>query len=109
MASPSKSISSTPTFSSSPSKSSHSPSPSPSPSPPKDHPSPEWQARSEVRAEDSKNAAAEEARLYQIAHKAMDLASETAERSARAYMATCAARKRKAKAIKAYEEEANLS
>lgn len=89
--------------------SSSTPSTTRSPSPPKHHPSPNTQARSEVRAEADKNAAAEEARLYQLADKASDLAFETAQRSAVAYMATCAARKRKAKAIKAYEAAANLS
>ena len=88
---------------------SSSPSTSQSPSPPKQYPSPTTQARSEVRAEAAKNAAAKEARLYQIADKASDLACETAQRSAVAYMATHAARKIKAKAIKAYQAAANLS
>ena len=89
--------------------SSSTPSTSPSPSPPKQYPSPTTQTRSEVRAEAAKNAAAEETRLYQLAHKAADLAYETAERWKVAYMTTCTVRKKKAKAIKAYQAAANLS
>ena len=66
-------------------------------------------ARLEVRAEAAKNAAAEEAHWYQIADKASDLACETAQRSATAYMATRVARNRNSKAIKAYQAAANLS